>query len=629
MSIRRAEEGDCLAALERILGADVLRRLQPEASGEHRQAPQERLLALVEQVVAPGQRRPQRLLAGHGRAAPRREQVERVVEALDDLLGGEGAHPRRRQLDRQRHPVEPVAECRDRRRVVVVKLEAGGGLGRPRGEEPHRLRLQRLFRERAVGKHRQGERGNPPGHLAGNAEGLAAGRQHREAGAAAEQRLDEVRDGIHQVLAVVEQEQLLAIADVPCEGDLGGAVGGEPRVQGLGDRRSDQPGLAECGQLHRPDTVGEVLPALTCELQREPGLAAAAGPGQGEEPRVAQQGGELGQLALAADEARQLGREVAGAPAGRWRLTLGGLDLRLRLEAPREYPLVEAARLVVGLVLELAAQAPLQLLKLGQRLLPPPPARVEAHQRPVGGLVKGLVDQEVAQACDRRRPIGRRLELGQLDSEREPKLAQGGASRCGPLLVAVLGQQLAFVGVERRSVGVGVASLPGARRGLLEGEDVDPHRIAGAESDHVVVQLQTAPALEPGRVERPPSRIDRLMQVVAGGGRVAARPQDLGGLVSVQPPLRREGEELDQGLRLAQPPGVVGDDIAVPADRERPEEADAQRLLAHPCAFLPGTCAGSKYPANVDPPALGPPAGARLHSSCGQHGTGKRLRDDG
>ena len=132
-----------------------------------------------------------------------------------------------------------------------------------------------------------------------------------------------MRDGLHQVLAVVEQEQLLAIPDVPGERDLGGAVGGEPRVQGLGDRGPDQLGLAERRQLHRPDPVGEVLEPLPGELERESRLAATAGAGQGEEPRVAQQRGDLGQLALPADEARQLlGRLLGRSP--RRRLDRGG-----------------------------------------------------------------------------------------------------------------------------------------------------------------------------------------------------------------------------------------------------------------------------------------------------------------
>ena len=185
-----AEHGDGLAAPQRILGADVLGRLQPEAAGEHREPAQQHLLAGLEQLEAPGERRPQRLLAGHRRAGSGREQVERVVEALDDLSRGEDAHPRRRQLDRQRHPVEAVAEGGDRVRVVAAELESGRGLRGAGGEQPHRLRLQRLLRGRPGDQPGEGERGDAPGHLAGNAERLAAGRQHGQVRAVAEQRLD-------------------------------------------------------------------------------------------------------------------------------------------------------------------------------------------------------------------------------------------------------------------------------------------------------------------------------------------------------------------------------------------------------------------------------------------------------
>ena len=218
------EESDRFLAHESVIGADVLCRLEGEAPGEHREPPQEDLLVGLEQIEAPSECRPQRLLPGHRRAASPREQVERVIDALDHLGRREHADPGRRELDREGHPVEAVAEGRDRDRVLVVQLEAGGGLARPNREQPDRLRLQRSFRGGVIDQLREREGRDPPGHLTGNAERLAAGRQHGEARAVAEQRLDEVRDRLDQVLAVVEQEQLLAIADVPSEGDLRGAV---------------------------------------------------------------------------------------------------------------------------------------------------------------------------------------------------------------------------------------------------------------------------------------------------------------------------------------------------------------------------------------------------------------------
>ena len=70
------EQGDHLVAPQRLPRADVFRRAEAEAAGEDREAPQQDPLLGVEQVEAPGEGRPQRLLARHHGSAPGREQVE-------------------------------------------------------------------------------------------------------------------------------------------------------------------------------------------------------------------------------------------------------------------------------------------------------------------------------------------------------------------------------------------------------------------------------------------------------------------------------------------------------------------------------------------------------------------------
>ena len=57
------------------------------AAGEHREAREARLLVVAEQVVAPVDRRAQRLLAGGRVARARAERAERVVQAVGDLAG--------------------------------------------------------------------------------------------------------------------------------------------------------------------------------------------------------------------------------------------------------------------------------------------------------------------------------------------------------------------------------------------------------------------------------------------------------------------------------------------------------------------------------------------------------------
>ena len=83
------------------LGTDeLLDPFEPEPAGEHREAPEQAPLVVVEQVVAPVERRAQRLLARQRGAAAAGEQAEAVVEPRGDLL------------DRQRaRPARPPARC--------------------------------------------------------------------------------------------------------------------------------------------------------------------------------------------------------------------------------------------------------------------------------------------------------------------------------------------------------------------------------------------------------------------------------------------------------------------------------------------------------------------------------------
>ena len=112
---------------------DRLRRLDGGAAGEHREAREARLLVVVEQVVAPVDRRAQRPLAGGRVARARAERAERRVQALGDLAGREQPAAGRRQLDRQRQPVERAGRSpRPRRRCRRPARTRGRALARAR-----------------------------------------------------------------------------------------------------------------------------------------------------------------------------------------------------------------------------------------------------------------------------------------------------------------------------------------------------------------------------------------------------------------------------------------------------------------------------------------------------------------
>ena len=108
---RVAEEALVDERLERVqVGLrDLLSGLERAAAAEDRESREQVSFPVVEQVVAPGDRRAQRPLAGIGIAAAL-EQVEALRQALEDLSGREHARPRRGQLHRERQVVQPAAQ---------------------------------------------------------------------------------------------------------------------------------------------------------------------------------------------------------------------------------------------------------------------------------------------------------------------------------------------------------------------------------------------------------------------------------------------------------------------------------------------------------------------------------------
>ena len=100
-----------------------LGRLEVAAADEHRQAVEEPALAVVEQVVAPGDRAAQRLLARRQVARPGGQDVELMLEPVEDRVGREELDACRGELDRERHAVEPGGDPGDGRRVLVRHLE--------------------------------------------------------------------------------------------------------------------------------------------------------------------------------------------------------------------------------------------------------------------------------------------------------------------------------------------------------------------------------------------------------------------------------------------------------------------------------------------------------------------------
>ena len=285
--------------------AHGFRRLEREAAREHRQMIEQPLLLVREQLVAPVDGRPKRLMSRQRRATPSDEKTKPVVESLREPLYRDGTEPSRRELQRERKTVEAAADVRDGRRVRVVESEARQHSACALHEKLHRLRLhERCSR---IGN---GERRHEPRYLAADAERLTTRRDDAERGTCTEQRVGQHGARADQVLTVVEHEQRTAVAKRRNE-RFGRAPSGLVRCAGGGERgtRDERP-VRDGGELHPRDVASEGGADALCELESEARLAAPGGAGEREQTCRREALARRHELTLAPDEAGELDRKT-------------------------------------------------------------------------------------------------------------------------------------------------------------------------------------------------------------------------------------------------------------------------------------------------------------------------------
>ena len=279
-----------------------------------------------QEVVAPGDRAAQRLLALGQVARARGQHAELLLEAAEDRVGRQELGPGRRQLDRERHAVEPGADRGDGRGVVVRDLEVGPDGERPRDEQPDGLVLghevggdRPLFarevqllevghREQATGAGRPGTGYSCSPEIRSGARLVAITRSF----GAARRRSAMTGAGVDDLLEVVEDEQHLALRQPLHELVARRLRRGLGKAERRRDPRRNEGRIADRLERDEPCPVVVLVGDVGGELERQPGLARPARTGQREQPRLRQQLAGLLQLRVPADEARELRREVVG-----------------------------------------------------------------------------------------------------------------------------------------------------------------------------------------------------------------------------------------------------------------------------------------------------------------------------
>ena len=297
-----------------MLALDRLGGLQCPATGKDGETTEQDSLRLGQQVKAPVDGCPQRLLAGQRRPVAAGQQPKAVVQAGGDLLDRQHVHPRRGQFNRQRDAVEPVADLGHGRRLLVGQTERPEGSLRSLDEQPHRRVLHQLLGWREVAEVGQRERRQAQGDLTSDTQKFAARGQDAELGTRPQQPLGERRASVDQVLAVIQHEQERPGAQVLRQSSRERSATPFMEAEHQGHRLRHHGRVDQRRQFHQPDAVRVPWQDIGRNVQGEPRLPDPRRAGQGQEPRGPQQAGDLGLLVLTADKTREPGGQIAAWP---------------------------------------------------------------------------------------------------------------------------------------------------------------------------------------------------------------------------------------------------------------------------------------------------------------------------
>ena len=454
------EEVEHLVGDDGAAGRHRLGRLEGERPREHREPGEQRALGVGQQVEAPVHGGAKRPMTRQCRAAAPGQQAEAMVEPGGDLGRRQGANPGRRELDRQRDAVETVADLHDRL-CVLGSSPKPGSIARPRSRKRRTASEAEscceLVRRQRADQCRQRHRGNGHEALTAHAERLPAGGDDAEVGAAAQERVGYLHDGVEDVLAVVEDHERRPVGDSRHDG-RDRAVHGWREPQGRGDRIGHERLVVERRELDEPDAAGILVDQVRAHLQGEAGLAHASRAGQGQQRGGGQALLHVGELLASADEARELVGQVV-------RERLERPDRRKFVgKAGREH-LVEPDR--SGEVLEPMVAELAEADRLGKCRPDEGARRIGEEDLPAmtgGADARGAVDVD----ADVARHGAHRLTAVQAHAD--PDLDAAGPGMC-----------------RERSLGVDARQQPGARR-----RERDEQAIAGRIDSRPAVRGQDA-----------------------------------------------------------------------------------------------------------------------------------------
>ena len=220
------------------------------------------------------------------------------------------SQPRSRELQRERDAVQTAADFGDGDGVVVGdperRLRCSGAVDKElhRGKRGDRIGVYRGGRRRRCQWRQRIDA------LATHIQGFAARHQDCRARSRPQQALRELGARLHEVLAVVEDQQ-----QVPVPHELQQRV--DDREPGLflhaqhrRHRLRHETRIVDWSELDQPRAVGKRVEGVGRHLERQPGLAEAAATQQCQQACLGELFSYVDEFAFAPDEGRELLRQV-------------------------------------------------------------------------------------------------------------------------------------------------------------------------------------------------------------------------------------------------------------------------------------------------------------------------------
>ena len=243
---------------------------------------------------------------------PARRQPQPPIQPAQQLRHAQRLHPRRGQLDRQRHPVQPAHQPRHIGAVLIGQREPRIRRAGPVGEQRHRPRDVVIGIARAG--HRQ--RRQPVHRLARDPQRLPAGRQDPHVITGLQQARAQFSGRADHMLAVIQHHQQLPAGQHPRHRLRRRPPRLLPHPQRHRHHRRNPRRIPHRGKLGQPRPVREPGRHPPGHRAGQPGLAHPARPGHHHQPVLLQQARHLAHRPGPADETRQYSRETMHADGG-------------------------------------------------------------------------------------------------------------------------------------------------------------------------------------------------------------------------------------------------------------------------------------------------------------------------